>query len=112
MVREIERKSWSNTFKQKTTQLYYQFKQAGFKLDIHAIARLNRLNQKNFVEINAIQVLNFLKNNHANFYQEHDKRLVYFSEKMQIAVIQSANDSKIVTIIRMKKEKSEWKILK
>lgn len=110
-IRAIERRSWTDTFKEKSAALYYQFEQAGFILDIHAVSRLSRLEQKGFADIDAGQVLDLLKSQPPNFYQPDNGRLVYFSEKMQIAVIQSADNNNIITLIRMKKAKAEWKTL-
>lgn len=109
-IRAIERKTWTKEFKQKAIELYYQFAQAGFDLDIHGISRLSRVSKKGFVDITPMQILTYLQNNQANFKQS-DGRLVFFSQEQQVAIIQSADDDKIISIIRMKKAKAQWKKL-
>lgn len=110
-VRAIERRKWTKAFKTQSTALYNRFKQAGFELDIHGVSRLGRLHKKGYVEVDAEQVLEFLQNNRANFYQEGDGRVIFFSKQLQTAVIQAPNDGKIITVVRMKKAKTTWKIL-
>lgn len=103
----INKKNWSEEFKQKSKDAYVRFEKEGIYLSDHALSRLPRLNKKGFLEISENDVKKVLKGNPN--YKEGETKLVYFSEELQLSVIKNIETGDIVSIIRAKKPKGDWK---
>ena len=102
----INKKNWSEEFKQKSKDAYVRFEKEGIYLSDHALSRLPRLNKKGFLEISENDVKKVLKGNPN--YKEGETKLVYFSEELQLSVIKNIETGDIVSIIRAKKPKGDW----
>ena len=102
----IGKKEWSPEFKQKSKEAYVRFEKEGIYMSDHALSRLPRLNKKGFSEINEKDVLALLKGKPN--YKENENRLAYFSEELQLAVIQNKETGDVVTIVRAKRPKGDW----
>ena len=102
----IDKKEWSPEFKQKSKEAYVRFEKEGIYMSDHALSRLPRLNKKGFSEINEKDVLALLKGKPN--YKENENRLAYFSEELQLAVIQNKETGDVVTIVRAKRPKGDW----
>ena len=107
-IRAIERKNWSDEFKEKAKSTYYDFKHENIELDSHFIARLLDRNSKHRPIITSDDVKQFILNNQAKYIQE-DGRLVWIDDKMKMTLIQSTDDGTFVTLIRKNSVKSTWK---
>lgn len=104
---EINRKNWSEEFKQKSKDAYERFSQEGISMSVHALSRLPRLNKKGFSVIEEQDVTAILKNKPS--YKEGENKMVFFSEKLQLSVIKNLDTDDIVTIVRAKRPKGDWK---
>ncbi|MDK4688507.1 hypothetical protein [Kingella negevensis] len=107
-IRAIERKNWSDEFKEKAKSTYYDFKHENIELDSHFIARLLDRNSKHRPIITSDDVKQFILNNQAKYIQE-DGRLVWIDDKMKMTLIQSSDDGMFVTLMRKNSVKSTWK---
>ena len=103
---EIADKEWTYEFKEKARNSYRKFEKEGFTLSSHALSRLPRLNKKGFKEIQEKDLIKTLKG--TLNYRESEEKVAYFSEQLQLAVIQNSNTKDIVTIVRTKKPKEAW----
>lgn len=104
---EIAEKEWSDEFKDKVRGLYKNFETKGFTLSSHALSRLPRLNKKGFSELSEDDVLKVL---HAKpKYLEGESRTVFFDKERQLSIIQNRETKDIVSIVRRKNRKEEWK---
>lgn len=103
---EIADKEWTYEFKEKARNSYRKFEKEGFTLSSHALSRLPRLNKKGFKEIQEKDLIKTLKG--TPNYRESEEKVAYFSEQLQLAVIQNSNTKDIVTIVRTKKPKEAW----
>ncbi len=104
---EINAKTWSEEFKQKSKEAYERFSQEDIYLSSHALSRLPRLNKKGFSEIEEQDVIAMLKDKPR--YREGKNKIVFFSETLQLSVIKNLDTDDIVTIVRAKRPKGDWK---
>lgn len=102
----IDKKDWAHEFKQKSKEAYDRLSKEDIYLSVHALSRLPRLNKKGFAEISEKELIKLLKGN--PIYAENDK-LVFFDEALQLACFQNSDSKDIVSIVRRKKPKEEWK---
>lgn len=103
---EIDKKEWSEDFKNKSRLAYQRFEKKGISLSAHALSRLPRLNKKGFSEIKEADVLALL--DEKPNYKDGDGKMVYFSAKKQLAVVKNKNSGDIVSFVRRKKVKEGW----
>ncbi len=101
---EIDKKDWSEDFKNKSKRAYDQYEKKGVTLSAHALSRLPRLDR--FPEIKEADVLDLL-GGEPNYRNGNDK-MIYFSEEKQLAVVKNKNSGDIVSFVRRKKIKEEW----
>ena len=104
---EIAEKEWTDEFKKKTKQAYKNFEKEGITLSSHALSRLPRVNKKGFPEIEEKDLLSLLKSKPR--YRDSADRVAYFSEELQLAAVQNQKTNDIVTIVRAKRPKGDWK---
>ena len=106
VYREISTKDWSEEFKDKSKQAYDRFEKEDILMSVHALGRLPRLNKQGYVSINEKEVLELTKQkpNHS----EGEDRAIWFSQKMQLAIIKNKTSGDIVSIVRRKNKKEAW----
>lgn len=104
---EIAEKEWSDEFKDKARGSYKNFESEGFTLSAHALSRLPRLNKKGFSELSENDILKVLHEKPK--YLEGETKAVFFDEQKQISIIQNRETKDIVSIVRRKNRKEEWK---
>lgn len=102
---EINKKDWTSEFKQKSKDAYDKFSNEDIYLSVHALSRLPRLNKSGYVNVVEDDLFLLLKGK-ANYTEEN--KLVYFDEKLQLAVAKNKETGDIVSIIRRKKPKGIW----
>ncbi|MCI6120658.1 MAG: phage minor capsid protein [Blautia sp.] len=102
---EINKKDWTGEFKQKSKEAYDKFSNKNIYLSVHALSRLPRLNKSGYVNVVEDDLFLLLKGK-ANYTEEN--KLVYFDEKLQLAVAKNKETGDIVSIIRRKKPKGIW----
>lgn len=104
---EIAEKEWSDEFKDKARGLYKNFESKGFTLSSHALSRFPRLNKKGFPELSEDDVLKVLQEKPK--YLEGGSKAVFFDKERQISIVQNRGTEDIVSIVRRKNRKEEWK---
>lgn len=103
---EINKKAWSDEFKQTSKDAYDRFVDKGIYMSVHALSRLPRLNKPGYPEIEEEDVMNILLG-HPN-YSEGEKKLVFFDSERQLVVIKNKETGDIISIVRRKNPKEEW----
>lgn len=103
---EINKKDWSEEFKNTSKQAYDRFREQGEELSVHALSRLPRLNKPRYEVIHEEDVLNLIKT--MPNYSEGEEKMIWFSPSKQLVVIKNKNSGDIVSIVRRKNKKEEW----
>lgn len=104
---EIDKKEWSAEFKQKSKETYVRFEREGIYMSDHALSRLPRLNKPGVPKITEKELIEFIKG--MPNYREGEKKLVYFDKERHLVVIKNEKTDDIVSIVRSKKKKEEWR---
>lgn len=104
---EIDKKEWSAEFKQKSKETYVRFEREGIYMSDHALSRLPRLNKPGVPKITEKELIEFIKG--TPNYREGEKKLVYFDKERHLVVIKNEKTDDIVSIVRSKKKKEEWR---
>lgn len=102
----IDKKSWSDEFKQKSKDVYDSFADKGIYMSVHALSRMPRLNKSGYPEINEKNLMELLGG--TPNYRENETKLAYFSEDMELAAIKNKETGDIVTIVRARKPRGDW----
>lgn len=110
ILKDIVNKQWSNEYKSKVMKTYYDFKNKGYTTDSHFLTNyLERRNHKlGNVEFNDVIKL---MNKKPNYFQDLDKRFIYFDENLSMCLIQNSENKEFITFIRRKNLKNEWRKL-
>lgn len=103
---EINKKDWSEEFKNTSKQAYDRFREQGEELSVHALSRLSRLNKPGYEVIHEEDVLDLIKT--MPNYSEGEEKMIWFSPSKQLVVIKNKNSGDIVSIVRRKNKKEEW----
>ena len=103
---EINKKDWSEEFKNTSKQAYVRFEKDGVYLSVHALSRLPRLNKPGYEVIHEEDVLDLIKT--MPNYSEGEEKMIWFSPSKQLVVIKNKNSGDIVSIVRRKNKKEEW----
>lgn len=104
---EIEKKEWSHEFKQKSKEVYERFSKEGIYLSVHALSRFPRLNKPGFSAISEKDLMQMLKGE--EMYTEGENKLIYFDERLELAVAKNKETGDVVSVIRRKHPKEVWK---
>lgn len=103
---EIDKKDWTEEFKNASKQAYDRFREQGEELSVHALSRLPRLNKPGYEVIHEEDVLDLIKT--MPNYSEGEEKMIWFSPSKQLVVIKNKNSGDIVSIVRRKNKKEEW----
>lgn len=104
---EINKKAWSDDFKQKSKDAYDRFADNEIYMSVHALSRLPRLNKSGYPEIEEKDIIDMLRGRPN--YSEGEKKLVFFDPERQLVVIKNKETDDIISIVRRKNPKEEWK---
>lgn len=104
---ELNKKDWSNEFKEQSRRTYDYFREKGVLLSTHALSRMPRLNKSGYPKIQYADVEELLTSK-AGFREDNVKE-IYFSEEKQLAIIKNLETQEVVSIVRRKKLKEDWK---
>lgn len=104
---EIDKKAWSDDFKQKSKAVYDRLADKGLYMSVHALGRMPRLNKAGYPAIEEKDIIGML-HGRPN-YSEGEKKLVFFDQERQLAVIKNKEADDIISIVRRKNPKEEWK---
>lgn len=100
--KEINAKSWTDSFKDKAKAVYREFKSSGAELSSHAVARIL---DRTGGDADAVKELIDITGKAAN-YKQLDGRLVRWYNGN--ALIQNPETGEYVSYVQRAKEKSEW----
>lgn len=103
---EIDKKEWSDDFKQKSKDAYDRFADKGIYMSVHALSRLPRLNKPGYPEIEEKDIVDILRGQPN--YTEGEKKLVFFDQERQLVVVKNKETDDIISIVRRKNPKEEW----
>lgn len=104
---EINKKDWTAEFKQKSKEAYDRFSEEDIYLSVHALSRLPRLNKPGLPVVTEEELVKFIKGKPK--YTEGENKLIYFDAERQLVVIKNKNTQDIVSVVRSKNLKGEWK---
>ena len=104
---EINKKTWSDDFKQKSKEAYDRFADKGIYMSAHALSRMPRLNKPGYPEIEEKDIIDMLRGRPN--YSEGEKKLIFFDPERQLVVIKNKETDDIISIVRRKNPKEEWK---
>lgn len=111
ILKDIVNKQWSDEFKTKAMRVYEEFKQNGYTMDSHFLTNyLKRSKKDKFKDIEFNDVIK-LMNKKPNYFQDLDKRFIYFDENLELCLIQNSENKEFITFIRRKNLKNEWRKL-
>ena len=103
---EIDKKAWSDEFKQRSKAAYDRFEEKGIYMSVHALSRMPRLNKSGYPEIEEKDIMDMLRGQPN--YSEGEKKLVFFDPERQLVVIKNKETDDIISIVRRKNPKEEW----
>lgn len=103
---EINKKEWSDEFKQKSKEAYDRFSKEDVYLSTHALSRLPRLNKPGYVPVSEEDVFKSIKRK-SNYSEGADKS-IWFNQEKQLAIVKNKSSGDIVSIVRRKHRKEAW----
>lgn len=103
---EIDKRAWSDEFKQKSKTVYDRFEKKGIYMSVHALSRMPRLNKSGYQEIEEKDIMDMLRGQPN--YSEGEKKWVFFDPERQLVVIKNKETDDIISIVRRKNPKEEW----
>lgn len=103
---EINKKTWSDDFKQKSKDAYDRFADKRIYMSVHALSRMPRLNKSGYPEIEEKDIMDILRGQPN--YTEGEKKLVFFDQERQLVVVKNKQTDDIISIVRRKNPKEEW----
>lgn len=103
---EINKKAWSDDFKQKSKDAYDRFADNEIYMSVHALSRLPRLNKPGLPEVSEEELIKFISG--APKYTEGENKLIYFDSERQLVAVKNKNTGDIVSVVRRKNPKEVW----
>lgn len=103
---DIDKKEWSEEFKQKAKDAYNRFADKGIYMSVHALSRLPRLNKPGLPEVSEEELIKFI--NGTPKYTEGENKLIYFDAEHQLVAVRNKNTRDIVSVVRRKNPKEAW----
>lgn len=104
---EIDKKEWSDDFKQKSKDAYDRFADNGIHMSVHALSRLPRLNKPGLPEVSEDELIKYI--NGMPKYAEGENKLIYFDAERQLVAVKNKNTGDIISVVRRKNPKAGWK---
>ena len=104
---EINKKDWSEEFKNKSKQAYDKFAKEDIIMSVHALSRLPRLNKPELPEVSDAMLMEIIKGK--SNYTEGEEKQIYFVHDLQLLVVRNKKTGDIVSVVRRKEAKGEWK---
>ena len=79
---EIDKKAWSDEFKQKSKAAYDRFEEKGIYMSVHALSRMPRLNKPGLPEVSEEELIQFIHGKPR--FTEGEDKWIYFDEELQL----------------------------
>lgn len=104
---EINKKDWSEEFKNTSKQAYDRFAKENVVMSVHALSRLPRLNKPGLPEVSEEMLIKIIKGT-PNYTEGEDKQ-IYFIHELQLLVVRNKKTGDIVSVVRRNNPKEVWK---
>lgn len=103
---EINKKDWSEEFKNTSKQAYDRFAKENVVMSVHALSRLPRLNKPGLPEASEEMLIKIIKGT-PNYTEGEDKQ-IYFIHELQLLVVRNKKTGDIVSVVRRRAPKEAW----
>lgn len=103
---EIDKKDWSEEFKNTSKQAYDRFAKENVVMSVHALSRLPRLNKPGLPEVSEEMLIKIIKGT-PNYTEGEDKQ-IYFIHELQLLVVRNKKTGDIVSVVRRRDPKEAW----
>lgn len=103
---EIDKKDWSEEFKNTSKQAYDRFAKENVVMSVHALSRLSRLNKLGLPEVSEEMLIKIIKGT-PNYTEGEDKQ-IYFIHELQLLVVRNKKTGDIVSVVRRRAPKEAW----
>lgn len=103
---EIDKKDWSEEFKNTSKQAYDRFAKENVVMSVHALSRLPRLNKPGLPEVSEEMLIKIIKGT-PNYTEGEDKQ-IYFIHELQLLVVRNKKTVDIVSVVRRRAPKEAW----
>lgn len=103
---EINKKDWSEEFKNTSKQAYDRFAKENVVMSVHALSRLPRLNKPGLPEVSEEMLIKIIKGT-PNYTDGEDKQ-IYFIHELQLLVVRNKKTGDIVSVVRRRAPKEAW----
>ena len=103
---EIDKKDWSEEFKNTSKQAYDRFAKENVVMSVHALSRLPRLNKPGLPEVSEEMLIKIIKGT-PNYTEGEDKQ-IYFIHELQLLVVRNKKTGDIVSVVRRRAPKEAW----
>ena len=103
---EIDKKDWSEEFKNTSKQAYDRFAKENVVMSVHALSRLPRLNKLGLPEVSEEMLIKIIKGT-PNYTEGEDKQ-IYFIHELQLLVVRNKKTGDIVSVVRRRAPKEAW----
>lgn len=103
---EIDKKDWSEEFKNTSKQAYDRFAKENVVMSVHALSRLPRLNKPGLSEVSEEMLIKIIKGT-PNYTEGEDKQ-IYFIHELQLLVVRNKKTGDIVSVVRRRAPKEAW----
>ena len=104
---EINKKDWSEEFKNTSKQAYDRFAKENVVMSVHALSRLPRLNKPGLPEVSEEMLIKIIKGT-PNYTEGEDKQ-IYFIHELQLLVVRNKKTGDIVSVVRRRAPKEAWR---
>lgn len=104
---EINKKDWSEEFKNTSKQAYDRFAKENVVMSVHALSRLHRLNKPGLPEVSEEMLIKIIKGT-PNYTEGEDKQ-IYFIHELQLLVVRNKKTGDIVSVVRRRAPKEAWR---
>ena len=105
-IGEINKKQWTDSFKESARKAYFDFKNENIEMSSHAISRyLSRKNGASGISYTFSDIVKQCKMT-ANYIQADGRSVKYCN---QTAVIYNYNNDTVVSIVNRKNPKADWR---
>lgn len=104
---DIDNKTWTADFKQKSKDAYDRFAHEGIYMSSHALSRLPRLNQPGLPEVTEKELIEFIHGKPR--FTEGENKWIYFDAELQLVAVKNKSTGDIVSVVRRKNPKEVWK---
>lgn len=104
---EINKKDWSEEFKNTSKQAYDRFTKENITMSVHALSRLPRLNKPGLPEVSEEMLIKIIRGEPN--YAEGEDRQIYFIQELQLLIVRNKGTGDIVSVVRRNNPKEVWK---